>query len=101
MEVTSRDTRITELERRLKETEHSLLKAEEGHAVAESDVSLSKEAEEAALDSLQRESAKVASLEVALAHAKAILDDPEFLESYFRGSDNFCALEQDLQRTRS
>lgn len=34
-ESSSRDSRITELERRLKETEDRLLKAEEGRTVAE------------------------------------------------------------------
>lgn len=54
-EAVSRDSRISELETHLSEAEDRLLKAEEGHAVVESNLSKSKDTKNTAFDSLSRE----------------------------------------------
>lgn len=78
---------------------------EERLAVAESDLSLFKQVAETALDSLQHESARVASMEVALAdtqrslaHARAVFDESKLLKSHFRSSDAFRVLVRDHQQ---
>lgn len=114
-DAASRDSRIAELELRLSEAKNRSLKAEEGRAVAESYLLKSNEAEETTLDSFRRESTRSTSLEIALVGAehflaqareelqsakstRAILADPELMESNFYGLIVFHVLEKDLQQ---
>lgn len=52
VEASSRDNHIVDLEERLKDHKDKLLKVEEGQALVATDLSLSKEAEQTAPDSL-------------------------------------------------
>lgn len=80
--------------------------------MVEFNLSRSKKAKNTALNSLGQESTRSASLEAALVEtkhslartqeellARAILDDPEFLESHFRCSVGCRPLERELQQT--
>lgn len=96
-ETIYRDSRISEPELYFKGAEDRLLEAKEGQSVAESDLSLCKEAEETALGSLQRKSAQVASLEVTLVDTPSAFllkleqswISPSSLSPIFRGLDGF------------
>lgn len=62
----SHDARISKLQMCLLRVEDRLLKIKEGHALAVSNLAKLREAKGTTLDSQGRESARVASLEVAL-----------------------------------